>query len=515
MTAPYSGPHTRRNIVAFLVGKVPTAVLTACVLGLSARVLPAAEFGHYVTAMAALELVLGLSTFGLDWLLLRFLPEYRLRGSRGGTARLLGAVLALRVLLLASLGAGLWLARPALLAVLPPAAPGLAASLAGVLDVLAIFLPLEGGLRLLRDNTLEALALQSRMQAVNVLRGALLLACLGMLPAATAHWLLWAEVLASAAALPLAAACVAQALRALPAMPAAGWRAPPVRQLRAVAVNSYASGIVEYLYSPSSLVLLMARSQTPEAMAGLGFVLRLTDIIRNYLPGMVIFSVVRARMIGAYAGNRDYGELQRWAHFVFKLSALSLLPVLAAAVVYGGLLLQLASGGRFAEHHWLFAVLCGWLALRLHRLILNVVCNAVGLSGMWAQASLASVFWLPLLYWLAAPRLGLWLVPAALLGNELLVNGLALLGMRRRGLHWPLGGRWWARALLAMAAAMAAAWLAPGQGGDGALLGMLLLCAVFAVALLLSGAIDAKDRTLINRVVGRQWLREATDRRRA
>ncbi|WP_342118554.1 oligosaccharide flippase family protein [Pseudoduganella sp. OTU4001] len=501
MTAPYSGPQTRRNIVAFLVGKVPTAVLTACILGLSARVLPAAEFGYYVTAMAAMELVLGLSNFGLDWLLLRFIPEYRLRGTRRGMVRLLAAVLGLRLLLLAAIAGALLLAPRWL----PAGAP------AGQLDVLALLLLVEGALRLLRDNTLEALALQSRMQAVNVLRGVLLLAALAMLPAATARWLLLAEVLASVVALPLAAACVLQALRGLPQRPADGWRAPGARQLAAVAINNYASGVVEYLYSPSSLILLMARSQSPEAMAGLGFVLRLTDIIRNYLPGMVIFSVVRARMIGAYAANRDYPELQRWAHFVFKLSALSLLPVLAAALVYGGLLLQLASGGRFGEYHWLFAVLCGWLALRLHRLILSVVCNALGLSGMWALASLCSALLLPLLYWLGAPQLGLWLVPVALLGNELVVNGLAVAGMQRRGLAWPLGLRWWGRALLAAAAAASVAWLVPGRDAAAAAVGTLLLCAVFAVALLLSGAIDAMDRKLINRALGRQLLREAPD----
>jgi O-antigen/teichoic acid export membrane protein len=280
--------------------------------------------------------------------------------------------------------------------------------------------------------------------------------------------------------------------------------------MRAVALHNYASGIVEYLYSPSCLILLLARSQSPEAMAGLGFVLRLTDIIRNYMPGMVIFSVVRSRMIGAYTGNGDYGELQRWAHFVFKVSALSLLPVLAVAAVYGDLVLQLASGGRFGEYRLLFAVLCGWLALRLHRLILNVVCNAIGLMGMWALASLVSLLVLPLLAWLGAAVLGLWLVPAALLGNEVIVNGLVVVGMRRRGFAWPLGLRWWARALLAIGAAACVAWLLPGQGMLGAAVGSLLLCAVFAVALLLSGAIDEKDRQLINRVLGRQLLREAT-----
>lgn len=503
MTAPYSGPQTRRNIVAFLAGKIPAAVLTACVLGLSARVLPAAEFGYYVTAMAALELALGLSGFGLDWVLLRFLPDCRLHGTRRAAVRLVAGVLALRLLLLGALAGGALLAACWLQPVAPPV-------LAGMLDVLAPLLLLEGGLRLLRDNTLEALALQGRIQLMNILRSALLLAALCLLPAGTAHWLLLAELLASAVLLPVAIGLALRALWALPAQGRDGWRAPGLRQLGALAVNNYAGGVVEYLYSPSSLLLLMARSQPAEAMAGLGFVLRLTDIIRNYLPGMVIFTVVRARMIGAYAGNRDYAELQRWAHFVFKFSALSLLPMLAVAVVYGGLVLQLASGGRFAEYHWLFAVLCAWLALRLHRLILNVVCNAVGLAGLWAQAALASALLLPVLYWLAAPRLGLWLVPLALLGNELVINGLVVAGLQRRGLAWPLGGHWWRRALLAAALAMGAAWLVPGQGTGAALLGTLLLCAVFALALLLLGAIDGMDRKLINRVIGRQLLRETT-----
>ncbi|WP_426342007.1 lipopolysaccharide biosynthesis protein [Pseudoduganella sp. S-14] len=502
MTAPYSGPQTRRNIAAFLVGKVPTAVLTASVLGLSARVLPSAEFGHYVVAMALVELILGLSSFGLDWVLLRFLPEYRLRGSRQALLRLVMTVAVCRLLLLALVACGLLLARDA--GVLPATLP---AELAGVA---AILLVVEGVMRILRDNTLEALAWQSRMQLVTVLRGTVIACALLAMGSGTARQLLLAELAASAGALLLAAGFVAHAARSLPAQAHEGWLPPTRGQMRSVALHNYASGIVEYLYSPSCLILLLARSQAPEAMAGLGFVLRLTDIIRNYMPGMVIFSVVRSRMIGAYAGNRDYGELQRWAHFVFKVSALSLLPVLAVAAVYGDLVLQLASGGRFGEYRPLFAVLCGWLALRLHRLIVNVVCNAVGLMGMWALASLCSLLVLPLLAWLGSAALGLWLVPAALLGNELIVNGLVVTGMRRRGFAWPLGLRWWARALLAIGAAACVAWLLPGQGVLGAALGTLLLCAVFAVALLLSGAIDEKDRQLINRVLGRQLLREAT-----
>src|ERR1700741_770218 len=105
MTAPYSGRQTRRNIVAFLAGKVPTALLTAAVLGLSARVLPAADFGYYVIGMAFIELALGLSTLGLDWVLLRFIPDVRLHGNRRALAGLVSGVLCGRLLVLSAVAA--------------------------------------------------------------------------------------------------------------------------------------------------------------------------------------------------------------------------------------------------------------------------------------------------------------------------------------------------------------------------------------------------------------------------
>jgi|GEM_PF-1552792 len=505
MTAPYSGRQTRRNIIAFLLGKVPTALLTAAVLGLSARVLPAADFGYYVIGMAFIELALGTSTLGLDWILLRFIPDVRLHGSRGALGCMVGGVAACRLLVL-SLLAGAMLLWPVQLQQMTGFPPELA-------RLLAVLLVVEGVMRVLRDNTLEALALQSRMQLATLTKGLIVAAALLLMGAGgahgTAHGLLLAELTAAGATLLLSAGCVAHALRALPLQPQPGWRRAPLAEMRRVALHNYASGIVEYLYSPSFLILLLARVQSAEAMAGLGFVLRLTDIIRNYMPGMVIFSVVRSRMIGAYASNRDYAELQRWAHFVFKISALTLLPMMAVAIVYGDLVLRLASGGRFAEYHALFAVLCAWLALRLHRLILNVVCNAVGLMGMWARAALCSLFVLPVLYLVGFEHLGVWFVALALLGNEVVINSMVVAGMRASGFPWPLGLRWWSRALAALAAAMLAAWFVPGQSLLAAIAGGLLLCAVFGVALLLSGVIDTMDRKLINRALGRQLLSEA------
>lgn len=506
---PYSGANTRRNIVAFLIGKVPTALLTVAILGLSARTLAAAEFGRYVLVMAMVEIVLGTSTLGLDWILLRYAPVYRLNGSRGSLTRMIATVAAARGAVLSLLVAALLAGGPAL------AAAGHALPLpADLYAPFGVLLVTEGVMRILRDNTLEALALQSRLQLVLVARNsgiALALLYFSVHGGAVARDLVLTEAAAAACSLLLALAAVVTALRAMPAAEPAGtaWTRPSARQMLHVAVLNYASGIVEYLYSPNFLILLLARAESAAAIGGLGFALRLTDIIRNYLPGMLVFGLVRSRMIGAYVRSKDYAELHMWAQFLYKVSLLTLLPVMGLVLVDGEEILRIASAGRYAAYHGLFAALCCWLALRLHRLILGVVFNAVELMRAWVRASLLSLGVLPLIYLFGHERLGIWFVAVALFGNELIVNGLAVLALRRRGFGWHLGLGWMARATVALAPGCVLAWLLPRQGIPALALAAVLLGVAYTAGLLLFGVLDRQDRRLVNRSVGRTVFRHA------
>ncbi len=502
--APYSGANTRRNIVAFLIGKVPTALLTVSILGLSARTLIAAEFGRYVLVMALIEIVLGTSTLGLDWVLLRYAPVYRLNGCRRGLIRMIAAVAAARCLVL-SLIALLMLATSRALT-----AAGYALPIP--LDLLwpfGILLVVEGVTRILRDNTLEALALQSRLQLVLVARSSTILLVLSYLNAhggAVAAQLVLAEAGASALGLLLALLAVANAVAAMPTSDLP-WQRPGARQMLQVAVLNYASGIVEYLYSPNFLILLLARYEAAAAIGGLGFVLRLTDIIRNYLPGMLVFGLVRSRMIGAYVRGKDYGELRMWAQFLYKISLLTLLPVMGLVFIDGEQILRLASAGRYAAYHSLFAVLCCWLALRLHRLILGVVFNAVELMSAWVRGSLLSLMVLPVIFMLGREWLGIWFVVVALFGNELIVVVLAVLSLRQRGFGWTIGARWMARALAALALGCAVTWWLPQEGGSALIAAAVLLVGGYGAGVLLFGVLDRQDRQLVNRSVGRTVFR--------
>jgi hypothetical protein len=117
------------------------------------------------------------------------------------------AVAACRLLLLALVAGGLLLARSGglLPASFPPDLEG----------ALALLLVIEGVMRVLRDNTLEALALQSRMQVVTVLRGTVIACALLAMGSGTARQLLLAELAASSAA-----AVVGRIHRACHAQPA-------------------------------------------------------------------------------------------------------------------------------------------------------------------------------------------------------------------------------------------------------------------------------------------------------
>jgi len=219
---------------------------------------------------------------------------------------------------------------------------------------------------------------------------------------------------------------------------------------------------------------------------------------------MLLFGVVRARMIGVYVGNGDYAELKRWAQFLYKFSVMMLMPVAGVALVYGDIVLQLVSSGRYASYQRVFAALIFWLALRLHRSILGVVYNAIELMHIWAQASLISLLVLPVIFFFGYQQLGIWFVVVALFGNEIIVNLIAVIRMRRLGFAWPVGEMWVLKMLASLALACLAAASLHATTPLGAAVGAAVLGAIYLMLVFLLRVVDDGDLLLINRSVGKR-----------
>jgi O-antigen/teichoic acid export membrane protein len=328
------------------------------------------------------------------------------------------------------------------------------------------------------------------------------LAYMGAHGGGTAQGMLLAETVASGACLLIALACIRSGLMAM-GKAEAGWVPPTLKEMRKVALFNYGSGIVEYLFSTSFLMLVLGRFLPPATVAGAGFVVRMIEMIRNYLPGMLVFSLVRSRMIGNFVRERNFDDLRMWARFLFKISLLTLLPVCGIALVYGRQILDVASGSRYGEFGMLFAVLTFWLALRLHRLILGVVFNAADMMHLWAKASALSLLVLPPLLLIGPGRLDMWFLPAVLISGEVVANWLALHIMRGAGRQWSTGWDWIFRSLAALAAGIAAAVFLPGSSVLWLLVGMAALTLIYCIGALLLRVIDTDDRRLINRSSGR------------
>jgi O-antigen/teichoic acid export membrane protein len=71
---PYSSAELRRSTWHFLSGKMVSGLLTIAILLWLVRLLPVAEYGAYVSLIAAAELGFALGDMGLTWAAARFMP---------------------------------------------------------------------------------------------------------------------------------------------------------------------------------------------------------------------------------------------------------------------------------------------------------------------------------------------------------------------------------------------------------------------------------------------------------
>lgn len=501
--SPYSGANTRRNVIAFLVGKIPNALLTAAILTWTVRLLDVHQYGIYIAAMAALEMVANFSTLGCDWILVRYVPECRVANDKAGIWRLLGLVVSLRIVLL--IGPLLAIGSGVLHVSLPRDAAG-----GGLAWLFCALVLTECVMRLFRDNMLEALALQGYFQFISFCKGCVILCGLhglSLWQIGSAQGMLMVEICAAGLVLILSVCAVWLGLGHIVSAP--GGRARrSVAQMCRMALYNYFSSCVEYLYSPSCLLVVLAKFQPPHVVAGAGFLVRIVDIIRNYTPGMLLLGVVRARMIGTYSADHNYPALRRWADFLYKASALSVLPVCGLVALFGREVVEILSGGKYGEYRWFWFALTVWLLLRLHRLILAILHNAIDRMRDWMHATVSSLLILPVAYLCWADGFGAWQMVAVLATSELVINGVAVCKLHAAGYVWaPLGG-WLFRAV----GGTLLACLLTGLGREHLSVPLLPSVAIYALAYcawVFWGVMEEGDKELINRAAGRNIFRIA------
>lgn len=431
----YSGAALKRSAWHFLTGKAASAVLTFIILLWLVRLLPMAEYGAYVTLVAALELALAVSTLGLPWMAARYLPDYRLHAP--------GAVLIRYATRIMGLLSGILVVTALLLLVNLQ-------WLLGSLDMLAyaevarfyvLVLVVEGIGRHLRQNALGPLLMQGIAQVSLVLRNLTMLLLLGAMVMAGPVGLRDVVMAEMAAAVIAGIVALGGLVRRLGQMRGlsgeAGWTEPPWRDMWRTARHMYFAQLITLTYSPQVFLLLLHRHLGVEAAAVFGFLRSLYEQISRYLPATLLSSLIRPKLVASYVGQGGIEELTRNANLAGKLSLFVLMPLVVFVGMAGEDAVNLLTGGKLPATGFYLAGLLLALIPFSQRQIVETVAVSTGNSRLCTFGAGLGVFMLPLTYVLLVSGMGLWAPIIGLGLGHLVFNAVILVGMGRVSSYRP------------------------------------------------------------------------------
>jgi hypothetical protein len=495
----FSSRRVRGSMVSFAIGKAISAPLTFLLILVLAAVMSRAEYANYVAAVALLEIAVVLGTLGLEWVLQTTIAGVLVRGNAAQLVRAMLLMGALPVLPYAALAAGMW-----------AFAPWIASAMGGVISVevlrlYAIVLAMEGPTRMLRDQMLGALLMQRMCQLAQIVRIVVLFGAVGAWLAlgreVDAATVARAEIAAAASSLLVALAAFVWRLRAAwPAAPMSGaldawlgWRSARF------AANAYGSFVLMLPLGTEVMTALVARYLGADATAAFGFVARLMETARRYLPMDMFYGVLRPAAIGRFESATGDAAFVQLVSDVNRMVGANLIVVgvgTAVALAAGDPIVALLSKGGVASPPLLLAALLGLLATHSIRRGVELIAYIVGQSAVFARAALASLVAPPLTVLLLTSTGVVQLAPIAVVAIDLAYSGLALVGLRRRGWRVDFEYRRWASILLAtgLAGGAGATLLHFVPGLAGTIAATLLACACFAWLLVALRVLDATHR---------------------
>jgi hypothetical protein len=507
----YSAGRIRASMIAFAIGKGISAPLSFLLVLLLAAVMSRAEYASYVATVALLEIGVVLGTLGIEWVTQTVLAGIRVRGN---AAQLRHAVLLLGVLPAVPylfLAGAFW-----------QFAPQLSSALGGVatvevLRLYAVVLAIEGPTRMLRDSLMAVLLLQRTAQVSQVLRVVVTFSIMAAMALAgtqiEAVDVARAEILAASVALFAAVSAVAWFL----------WTERPRRRMDdgigawvgwgsvRFASHAYGSLLMMLLVGTDTMTALIARYLGAEATAAFGFVVRLVETARRYLPMDMFWGVLRPAAIGRYEGNgRDMRTLMRDVNRMVEANLLVVGAGLTAALAAGDGVMHLLSKGNIDVPSLLLVALVPVLATHTVRRAVELVAYVCQRSADFVRASMVSL--------LAPPAIAVGLLttglahaaPLAVLAVDVLFIGFAMAALSRAGHSIAFNRERWVRLSVAAAAGglVGAGAQAAVSGAVGSGIALASGLCVYGFLVVRLRAVDHEDRAwlasiLTNRGRGR------------
>lgn len=438
-TQRYSGKSLKASLKAFGIGKLASASLGLVNFALLTRILPVSEYGSYVAIFAAIELGLFFSTFGIDWVAVRYVPQFRAGGDDLLLSRFMQRILGVRMAQLILLAGIIYLSLPYFDVL------GLSGSWHVYTLYICIVAICEGMSRFIREFLFESLLLQKYSQISLVVRSSFMTAGLLWIHYAgpsTAGAVFKIESIAVFTSLLATVVMLTSFVSGMPKTVSEG-RAASLASYRGdflrCAANNYLSGMFAYLGSGQMMLLAIARFLGTEAAAMFGYARYLIEFIRRYLPGELLNGLIRPKLIADYATSKSFNKLNLNTKIIFKMNAAFLAFGLLSLLVSGQELLAVLSGKKFEAALPLLVMMCTTLLPFCHRRLLETVANAIDLSHAWSRSSFALSFSVPLAILGMYFDAGIYAAIGAIFATEMIANSLLISSMRRAGFSYEAG----------------------------------------------------------------------------
>ncbi|MGI9508455.1 MAG: lipopolysaccharide biosynthesis protein [Geminicoccaceae bacterium] len=428
----YSISRLRWNTLVFTGGKGINAALSLSIFALIASSLSKADFAIYAWLLAFVELSTNLSRFGINWAVDRYVPQLRSTLNSLALRRFILTMTALRFGVILLMAVVFFWGGEVLL------------SLSGKEDWIPVFdryiviLVPFALMTFFRDVVFQSLLQQVHSQGNTTVRHlifiSVLFASLLASEELTIEHVIYGDIAATIIAATFALLQLGYLLRQLPYDQApTSTTMPSWRAISKFAANSYANEVLRMSGSGYAVMTAAPHLLTTIALAPYGFCQTLFTQLNRFLPAHLFSGLYRPRLISQYTKTGSFGALNWQLIVILKVSNYILAGGIAIFWVYGGEILALLSGGKYADAHSLMMLFIMLMVVDNHRQVLMALCNTIEKVEYLTRASLFLPLVVPIAIILVLAGLGTYGMVLALVLADLCAVGAIVYQLRANG----------------------------------------------------------------------------------
>jgi O-antigen/teichoic acid export membrane protein len=384
---PYTRANVRSVLVHYLCGRLLSGAAGILFVVLLVRHMATPDYARFATMSGAAATLGMLSSLGLEKAVTRFVPEGRLCQSGAALSRFIWLLVGLRLAALFTVTVALIVAWPYLFAGTPTVTTGFLLPLAALIISINLFQFLA--------LILQALVQQKTLTRVLVIQwGGRLLLLVTLLFAGLRLDLkqaLYIVAVPDAIGSVVLGAAIWHYLRLLrgtdtgaEALPRAPWPAWP--EIWKTSRHNYGYA---WLITPpqgNAMIVIASFAVAAPLIAAYGFFISIVERIRTYLPLMFLLNLAEPILIAGYIRDRDFQELCRRSHMLYKLNLILLMLLLGWCAAVAPAITNLLTGGKYGAYAFLLPLLFVQVALGSHNMILQIIANSVGRSDILSKS---------------------------------------------------------------------------------------------------------------------------------